>query len=161
MLGVAPDDRGLLPDADVARLAALGEAIQARFGPAVNVANHHVPTDSNTAAALDNDADTFWTAPDGFHTAALEVTLTRAATVDRALTMEWLTEGQAVQRYRIEAWTGEGAAAHWQTLVEAEAIGHKKIDTFAPVTATRFRLHVLTAAGTARIRESQLFAQTK
>ena len=156
MLGIAPDNRGLLPDADVARLRELGEAIQAEFGPSHNLLREHLATDSNTERALDNDADTFWSAPDGSHAATLEVRLPRAMRFDHALTMEWLPEGQAIQRYRIEAWVG-GA---WKTLVASEAIGHKKIDQFAPVVTDRVRLNILASTGTARIREFQVFDGT-
>ena len=39
------------------------------------------------------------------------------------------------------------------------AIGHKKIDHFAPVRAQRVRLNIVVSAGEARIREFQLFSQ--
>lgn len=156
MVGVAPDSRGLLPDSDVARLQQLGAAIHARYGAQANLAAHHLPTDANSAKAFDNDLDTFWSAPEGSHTATLELKLTRPATVDRSLVMEWLVEGQNVQKYRIEAWV-DGA---WKTLAAAQAIGHEKIDRFPAVTASRFRLNILTSAGTARIREFQVFAQS-
>jgi alpha-L-fucosidase len=38
--------------------------------------------------------------------------------------MEWLTEGQRVQKYRIEVWQG----GQWKTVASSFAIGHKKID---------------------------------
>jgi alpha-L-fucosidase len=37
------------------------------------------------------------------------------------------------------------------------AIGHKKIDAFAPVTATRVRLNIIAASGQVGIREFQLY----
>ncbi len=107
--------------------------------------------------AFDNDGDTFWSAPEGSHAATLELRLPAPATVDRTLTMEWLVEGQQVQHYRIEALVD----GRWKTLAEAQAIGHEKIDIFSPVTASRFRLNILTSAGTARIREFQVFAAQK
>lgn len=153
MLGIAPNRHGLLPDADVTRLKAFGAALQARYGANSNLARRHADTDSNTAAALDSDDDTFWSAPEGSHQATLEVNLTAPVTVDRALTKEWLNLGQQVQKYSIEAWTN-GA---WKTLARAEAIGHMKIDRFPPVTTSKLRLRILSSAGTARIREFQLF----
>jgi len=104
MLGIAPDNRGLLPDADVARLRAFGEAIRARYGN--NLALKHAPTDANSASALDGDADTFWSAPAGAHHAALDVAFEKPVTFDRALTMEWLNDGQHIEKYAIEAWAG-------------------------------------------------------
>ncbi len=154
MLGVAPDNRGLLPDVDVARLHELGEMLRQRYGAARNLAISHLATDANTQRALDNDPDTFWSAPEGSHSASLEIRLKRPMTFDHSLTMEWLTEGQNVQHYCIEAWMD----GEWKVLVDSEAIGHKKIDSFAPVTASRVRLNILSSASTARIREFQLFS---
>ena len=151
MLGIAPDNRGLLPDADVARLKEFGEAIRARY--ANNLAVNHAGTDANNARALDGDADTFWSAPAGSHHATLEVTFQKSVSFDRALTMEWLNDGQHIQKYRIEAWSN-GA---WKAVAEGGAIGHKKIDVFETVTATRVRLQILSSTGEAHIREFQLF----
>jgi alpha-L-fucosidase len=151
MLGIAPDNRGLLPDADVARLRAFGEAIRARYGN--NLALKHAPTDANSASALDGDADTFWSAPAGAHHAALDVAFEKPVTFDRALTMEWLNDGQHIEKYAIEAWAG----GNWKRVAEGHAIGHKKIDVFEAVTATRVRLQILSSTSEAHIREFQLF----
>ena len=151
MLGVAPDNRGLLPDSDAARLRELGEAIRKRFGTSLLSATK--ATDANIARALDNDPDTFWSAPEGSHAAMLEVVLPKPITFNAASTMEWLVEGQQVQHYRIEAEVN-GA---WKTVTASDAIGHKKIDRFEPVTASRVRLNITSSAGTARIREFGLF----
>ena len=110
--------------------------------------------DANIANALDDDPDTFWSAPDGSHAATLEVQLLHPLTFDHTLTMEWLVGGQQVQKYSIDAWQN----GSWQTLVSSFAIGHKKIDRFPPVTADRVRLRILASAGAARIREFQLLS---
>jgi len=151
MLGVAPDDRGLLPDADAARLRELGAAIRSRY--ANNLLKNHLPADENTARALDGDADTFWSAPVGSRASTLEVRLPRPVAFNHALTMEWLVDGQVVQKYSIQAWQN----GKWKTLVTDEAIGHKKIDNFHAVTTDRVRLNILSSSGTARIREFQLY----
>jgi alpha-L-fucosidase len=151
MLGLAPDDRGLLPDADVARLREMGEALSARYRN--NLALHHLPTDANTASALDGDADTFWSAPAGSHHSAIEVSFQKPVTFDRALTMEWLNDGQHVEKYAIEVWDGTG----WKLVAGGEAIGHKKIDSFEPVTASRVLLRILSSTREAHIREFQIF----
>ena len=153
MLGIAPNRHGLLPDADVARLKAFGDALQARYGVDKDLARNHLATDANTAAALDGDHDTFWSAPDGSHRAVLEVDFAKPVTFDHTLTMEWLNEGQCVQKYAVETWTN-GA---WTPLVKAEAIGHLKIDRFVPTTASKVRLNIQSSTCPARIREFQLF----
>ncbi len=152
MLGLAPNDKGLLDDADVARLRELGASLKSRY--ANDLLKDHLPTDDNTARALDGDADTFWSAPAGSHAAMLEVRLPHPITFNHALTMEWLAEGQTIQQYRIEAWKD----GQWKTVVADYAIGHEKIDRFRPITAQRVRLNIIASAGEARVREFQLFS---
>lgn len=153
MLGIAPNRHGLLPAADVKRLAEFGKALQARYGDASDLARTHEPTDANTEAALDDEGDTFWSAPEGSRHATLEVSFPRPITFDSSLTSEWLNDGQRVQQYAVQAWVD----GQWKTLAEAQAIGHLKLDHFAPVTTTRVRLQILSSTDTARIRDFKLF----
>jgi alpha-L-fucosidase len=152
MLGLAPDNRGLLPDSDVARLKEFGQAVRSRY--AHNLALEHTASTPELAAALDGNPDTFWSAPPNSHHAMLEVSFPKPITFNRALIMEWLNDGQHVQKYLIEIWDGKA----WKQITAAEAIGHKKIDSFAPVTAARVRLNILSSSSEAHIREFQLYS---
>jgi alpha-L-fucosidase len=151
MLGLAPDRRGLLPEADEKRLEEFGAAIHKRYGENLMVKNH-TPVDS-VEAALDGNPDTFWSAPVGSHNAILQASFSKPVTFDHSLLMEWLNDGQHVERFRIEIWTG----ANWKTLVEGSAIGRKRIDHFAPVRSSRIRLNILSSSAEAHIREFQIF----
>jgi len=149
MLGIAPDDTGRIPDADAKRLQEFGTALHRIYA-------HNLVAESGTiagdqAGAIDNDPSTFWSAPPRH--AILEVHFNKPVTFDRAVTMEWLNEGQHIQEYAIEAWQ-DGA---WKPLVHAQAIGHKKIDLFPRVTAQRVRLNLISTTGSAAIREFQLY----
>jgi alpha-L-fucosidase len=151
MLGLAPDRRGLLPDADVKRLEEFGAAIRKRYAANL-MAKEHVPNPA-TDAALDGHPDTFWSAPAGSHHAILEAELRRPVTFDHTLIMEWLNDGQHVEHYRIELWDGRS----WKPVVEGRAIGHKRIDSFPAVTASRVRLNIVSSSAEAHIREFQVF----
>ena len=152
MLGLAPDSRGLLPDSDAARLKEFGDEVRKRY--AKNLVVSHTPESPETAAALDNDPDTFWSAPAGSHHSTLQVSFPKPVTFDRAVTMEWLNNGQKIQKYAIEAWVD----GKWKRIFSGEAIGHKKIDGFAPVTASKARLNILSSTSEAEIREFQLYS---
>jgi len=156
MLGVAPDNRGLLPDVDVRRLEEFGAALRERYGQNLVMKEHGRPG-PGSSAAFDGDPNTFWSAPTGSHHASIEVDFPNEITFDRALTMEWLNGGQHVERYRIEAWNGNS----WRMVVEGGAIGHEKIDSFQPTTASRIRLNILASTPEAHIREFQLFRTGK
>jgi alpha-L-fucosidase len=67
--------------------------------------------------------------------------------------MEWLNDGQHVQKYSIDVWNGKA----WKAVASGQAIGHKKIDAFEPVTASRVRLNILSSSAEANIRELQFF----
>ena len=152
MLGLAPDRRGLLPDADVKRLKELGLAIETRYGKN-QVVKEHLHGEAGKEAALDGDPNTFWSAPTGSHHAVLEANFAKPVTFDRSLLMEWLNDGQQIERFRIEVWTD----GQWKPIVEGGPIGHKRIDHFEAVTSSRVRLNILSSAGEAYIREFQVF----
>ncbi|WP_348262516.1 alpha-L-fucosidase [Telmatobacter sp. DSM 110680] len=154
MLGLAPDNRGLLPDSDVKRLEELGLALRKRSENNLALHKHHAGG-AKFEAALDGDPDTFWSAPEGSHQADLEVEFDEPVTFDHALTMEWLNDGQHIQKYAIEVWSE--SKKQWKRIAEGQAIGHAKIDQFPAVTAQRVRLRILSSSGEADIREFQLY----
>lgn len=151
MLGVAPDNRGLLPDADVQRLQEFGATLKQRYRR--NLAVHHLAGDREAERALDGNLDTFWSAPLGSHHAVLEVNLGRPVSFDHVLTMEWLNDGQHVQKYAVEVFRD----GEWVRVAGGLAIGHKKIDAFPRTTASRVRLNILSSSAQAHIREFQIF----
>lgn len=150
MLGIAPDSTGRVPASDVARLREFGDAVQKLYSHNLVVEKHG---QSAAREATDGNADTFWSAPAGSHTAVIEVEFPQPVTFDRALTMEWLNDGQHVQKYAIEVLDG----TKWKRVAEAQAIGHKKIDIFPAVTAQKVRLSLISTSSEAHIREFQLF----
>jgi alpha-L-fucosidase len=83
----------------------------------------------------------------------LEVNFPTPVKFNRTVTMEWLNDGQRVQKYSVDIWTG----TEWKTVAAAEAIGHQKIDRFSTVTASRVRLNVLSSTDGAVIREFQVY----
>ncbi len=153
MLGVAPDKRGLLPDSDVRRLEEFGAALRKRAEN--NLVLHQGRIKAGFEAALDGDPDTFWSAPAGSRHAEVEVDFEKPVTFDHAVTMEWLSDGQHVQKYALEIWSESDKA--WKRIAEGQAIGHKKIDQFPSVTAQRVRLNILSSTSEAYIREFQLY----
>jgi alpha-L-fucosidase len=154
MLGLAPDDTGRLPAADVARLKEFGERLRQIYGNNLAVHAKYAP---DTAAAFDGDASTYWQAPvpaaGNVTPAVLTVEFAQPVTFDRTLIMERLDEGQHVTAHRIEV----EEHGQWRQVAQAQAIGHKKIDIFPAVTATAVRLVLLDNNGPARIREFQVY----
>jgi alpha-L-fucosidase len=151
VLGVAPDRRGLLPESDVQRLKEFGVAIHQRYSN--NLAAKYGRATQEQKPAFDDNPSTFWSAPLGSHHAVLEVNFEKPISFDCALAMEWLNAGQHVQQYAVEVYKG----GKWIEVGAGRAIGHKRIDRFAPVTASRVRLNILSSSAETHIREFQLF----
>jgi alpha-L-fucosidase len=154
MIGLAPDDTGLLPAADAARLKEFGDRLHKIYSN--NLAAHgEYATD--TAAAFDGDPNTWWQAPAASAGNNAPPTLTvqfaKPATFDRSVTMERLNDGQHITAYRIEV----EEHGQWREVAHAQAIGHKKIDIFPAVTASAVRLTLLDANRPAQIREFQVY----
>jgi alpha-L-fucosidase len=137
----------------VARLKEFGAVLRDRAE--TNLALQRTSAAPETDAAFDNDPDTFWSAPTGSHHAELELSFDHPVRFDHAVTMEWLNAGQHVQKYAIEAWNDTNQS--WDVVIEGQAIGHKKIDAFPAVTASRVRLDILSSTSEANIREFQLY----
>jgi alpha-L-fucosidase len=152
MIGLAPDNRGLLPDSDVQRLREFGQAVASIYPPEKNLARQAINA-ATYAQAIDSDPDTAWYAPQGSHSATVDLQFRTAIRFDRAVTMEWLVDGQKVRKYEIQIRQGEG----WQTVYSGTTIGHKKIDRFPAVSARRVRLNIVSASGAPSLREFQLF----
>jgi alpha-L-fucosidase len=130
VLGLAPDNRGLLPESDVARLKEFGDEIRRIYGD-------------------DGDGpEEVWSSA-----APLEIANAKPMTFDRAVTMERLSDGQRVERYAIEVWDGRV----WKPVAAGTTIGHKKIDIFPRTTASRVRLRVMEAPGAPQIRRFRVY----
>ena len=59
----------------------------------------------------------------------LEVDFAHPIRIDRVTSMEWLNDGQHVEKYSVDIWMGND----WKSVATGQAIGHEKIDRFGPV----------------------------
>jgi alpha-L-fucosidase len=129
ILNATPGPDGLIPASHRRRYEELGREIQRRYGAPV--------------------AETF-----GAGTSVV-LALPGPTMINGAIVQEDIalrpdgSPGERVRRYRLEAGTPGG---DWQTVSAGTCIGHKKIDTFAPVTATHLRLSCDESVGEPLIR---------
>jgi alpha-L-fucosidase len=123
LLNHTPDPTGLIPEADAKRAAEFGAELRRRFGKSI--------------AETSGQGET------------IELDLGNARTVDHIITMEDIRRGERIRTYTIEA-LEEGA---WREIVKGTAIGHKKIDRFGPVKASKIRFRILSSAAAPIIRK--------
>ncbi len=140
VLGIAPDNRGLLPDVDVKRLEEFGAEVQRIYGKGLLCTTTTYCVDGHPVMP-------------GAPVVKVEDTFNTPLTFDRAVTSEDLTQGQFVRSYEIQA----RVDGQWRTVASGTTIGHKKIDIFPPVTATGVRMVVRASLGPVLIRNFDVF----
>lgn len=117
IIGVAPDNRGLVPDEDVKRLKEFGDEIKRRYGtPLVSV------------SGVGN---------------IFRLNFKPAVTVNAAVISEDITKGERVRSYKIEGKIN----GKWRILSSGTCIGHKKIDTWKPQNVSVLRLYIKMSEG--------------
>ena len=128
LLNLAPDTTGLIPEADVRRAAEFGAEIHRRFG--------------NPRAETKGRGN------------VVELVLPSPTTIDHVVTMEDIAHGERVRKYVVEA----GDGGEWKPICHGSAIGHKKIDRFAPVTVARVRWRCEESASEPIIRRLAVYS---
>ena len=113
LLNVSPDNRGLLPDVDAARVIEFGDEIRRRFGQSIGRTYGE-----GTEILLHLDS---------------------AGSVNHVILMEDIAQGERVREYVLEAYI----QGHWEVVVKGSAIGHKKIDRFGTIETDALRFRVL------------------
>lgn len=111
LLGLTPDNRGLLPEEDVQRLKEFGAAIQQRFDKPI----------ATTAGK----------------SKILEINLGKNSQVNQFLIQENITNGHSVKRFRIQFFFNH----KWETIVNGSSVGNKYIKLLdKPIIAKKVRL---------------------
>lgn len=110
ILGITPDNRGLIPETDVQRLKEFGEEITRRFG---------------TPLATVQGANK-----------RIYLKLPKESVINAISVSEDLTQGERVRSYRIEG----KIKGRWTPLSTGTCIGHKHIVEINPVKVTALRL---------------------
>ena len=113
ILGLTPDNRGLMPDADVARLKEFGKEINKQF-------KNPLATTSGNGLKL-------------------EITLPSVKEFNQLVLQEKIEKGHRVSKFRIEAFQN----GKWKTICQGSSIGHKYIYLFPkPVLVRKIRIIV-------------------
>ncbi len=123
LLNSNPNTDGLIPDVDMKRYQEFGAEIKRRFG--------------KTLAETSGRGN------------MVELKLVKPATIDHAIIMEQITEGERIREYALEGWTKD----QWQTLCTGSCVGHKRIEKFATVEVSKVRLNVTKSAAEPLIRK--------
>lgn len=143
-LGLAPDTRGLLSDADVASLKTFGDRLQKTYAVnlartayirAINVRGYN--SIYGTKNMVDNNPDTYWTTDEDFKKSEFTVEFSEPATFDLISIRENIKFGQRVEEFAMDSWENDA----WKEIHKGTSIGARrliKLDT--PVTTPKLRI---------------------
>ena len=112
LLGIVIDDRGRVPDADVERITAYGNAIRAAYGSPL-------ATTSGKGSSL-------------------ELKLKKPSTIDRVILQEDIRYGERILAWHLEGIQPDGST---KTLCNGTNIGHKRIARFDATEVTSLVFH--------------------
>lgn len=145
LLNLPPDRRGLVHEADCARLAELGQVIRQTY--TVNLA----ATAQATASHQENlqgcehlftaDSRTFWQARAGETTAEITVDLGAVQAFDRIVLKENIRLGQRIEQFTLAAQID----GHWQDLYQGTVVGYQRICRLPQTRARYLKLSILQA----------------
>lgn len=138
ILNFPPDQRGLLPDADVNNLKSLGQMLKKRLGTdlAKQSGVKIKVSEERTAGAkrnyeaknmIDGDSTTYWACNDGSKTATITVELPKAQAIHYVTLQEYIQLGQRIKGFKIETsadgntWTQKGGG------IQTTTVGYKRI----------------------------------
>jgi alpha-L-fucosidase len=112
ILGVTPDNRGLLPEGDAQRLAELGKELNKRFANPLATAKGRGKITT-------------------IHLAEMQK-------VNQVVIGEDIAKGERIRKYKVEAKLG----SKWVILCEGSSVGNKRIQVFKTVSTKQIRLVV-------------------
>lgn len=112
ILGLTPDDRGLLPDVDVSRLKEFGAEIKKRF-------------DSPLASTNGEGKQ-------------IQLKLASPQKIHQIVIQEDISKGERVRSYKIEGRIGK----EWRTLTTGSCVGYKRIEVLEPIEVSAVRLQI-------------------
>lgn len=138
ILNFPPDERGLLPDADVKELKNLGEMLKKRLGTdlarqegvTIEATEERAKGASRTYSATnmtDGDINTYWACNDGTTSATITVKLPKVQSIHYVALQEYIQLGQRIKGFTIEtstngtSWTKRGGS------IQTTTVGYKRI----------------------------------
>ncbi len=160
LLNLPVDHRGLVHETDVQQLMALRNQLDKDFASELAKGQQIMATDErqnssefSAEKAIDGNPDTYWSTNDGVTSASLTLAFDKPTEVNRILLQEYITLGQRVQNFTLEAEI-DGA---WMEIDLQTTIGYKRILRFKTVKATRIRVNFIKSKGPLTITNLEIY----
>ncbi|MBC9796848.1 alpha-L-fucosidase [Sinomicrobium weinanense] len=148
LLNIPPDRRGLIHENDVAALKAWRKLIDDTFrtnlaanAPATATAYRGESPDYAATRVTDGNKESYWATDDGVTTASVEIDLEKDQKISYILLQEYISLGQRVKSFTVEARQGDG----WAKIAEGTTIGYKRILKTGAVNTDKIRVNITDA----------------
>jgi len=145
LLNVPPDRRGLISEADIARLNEFHAALQSIFARDLAAGKPVTATNVRSrskAFSPDNltskDYDRYWATDDDTRTASFEVNLGKPSSFNNIVLQEYIPLGQRVSAFTVEALIDN----QWKQIAAGTTIGYKRILWIPRVMAPKVRVNI-------------------
>lgn len=167
ILNLSPDQRGLVPEDQMAALAQMGEIIRKTFktnlAAGARVSSDHAAAGHAAGAAVDGKLATWWEAAPGKTDGTLTLQLRGAQTFDVISLQEAVDKrGQRIERFALEAWGPSGwAPVPKLSLDETTTVGQRRLIRLSqPITTDRLRVRIEAARLAPTLAEVALYRQS-
>lgn len=164
LLNVPPDKRGLIHEADSARLmelrAALDEIMSVDLAAGAEVVAENVRGGARKFRAdnmLNDDYDSFWATDDDVRTVSFIVSLPQESTFNLIQLQEYIPLGQRVSAFSVEVPDEDGG---WKPIAHETTIGYKRIIPVPETTATAVRVNIEASAACPVLNGFALYLDT-
>jgi alpha-L-fucosidase len=163
LLNLSPDNRGLIPDLQVANVRLMNQVLKETF--AKNLADGgDLTADSSQrvhppSAALDGNLDTWWEAAPGHSTAIVSLKLPRPVSFDVITLQEAVDHrSQRIESFAVDVKNG----GQWKQVAEQTTVGHKRLLRLSsPVTTDGVRIRINGSRTEPTLAEIGLFKQAE
>ena len=167
ILNLSPDNRGLVPDDQLAALSQMAQVVNETFATDL-AAGGQLTADTADAThgaslALDGNFDTWWEAAPGKTNGTVTLTLPKPVAFDVVSLQEAVDHrGQRIEAFAIETWNGsEWVNAEKVASDELTTVGHRRLIRLkAPVTTSQVRIRITGARLEPTLAEMGLFKQS-
>ncbi|HLR32461.1 MAG TPA: discoidin domain-containing protein, partial [Fodinibius sp.] len=164
LLNLPVDPRGLVHEADSARLMQLADQIRKDFddnlamGKPVEASDIRNNDDRyEPGHVTDGNPETYWATDDGVLQPSLTIDLENPRVINRFLVQEYIQLGQRVKAFTVEALTEQG----WKQVADETTIGYKRILRFPDIKASQVRFSVTDAKASPVISNIELYRAPK
>ncbi|MEO6915300.1 MAG: alpha-L-fucosidase [Chitinophagaceae bacterium] len=156
LLNIPPDKEGLINENDVRSLQQWTMLRDATFSKNLaKTATIKSPNGKNNKALTDNNYQTYWTTGPRDTTAVLDFSFNRPITFDVLDLQENIAVGQRIEHFILEYKHDN----EWKQLAEGTTVGYKRLIRFAPVTAGKVRLRILSSRLNPTVSEIGFYKQ--